>query len=290
MKLTTALYKPKFNHFLHIVFFICCISAYGQEPVLKLKNHKNYNLYFVNVSNPNNVNYRIDSIKNFFIVKWDDRESFRIEDRKAIEALKKSWTAKKTEEFHFCWNDYFAFVVEDDKIINELRISEKCQQVVCFDGIYKYNDPILPGLDKSNTISVARLDFKSVPFGRTFLNDAKSHDGIFIQEGSHDEWLTYDGKLTISVEHDQDTVQTADRLTQKIKNKFPQDPFKIKLSGSGPGYLLYDIYCHKELEANLNEFKVDSKWVELDASTITLFSSSQQLIQELIEKHAARND
>lgn len=290
MSLITTFPKLKLNQFFFLLFFIFVISAYGQESVLKLKSHKNYTLYFVNVSNPNHSNYRIDSIKNFFIVKWDERESFRIADKNTIEALNKSWTAKKTEAFQFCWPDYMAYVLEDNKIINELSISEKCQQVITFGGAYKYSDPILPSLDKSNPISVARLDFKTVPFGRIFFNDAKSRAGIYIPEGIHDEWLTYDGKLTISVQNDTDTVKTAEHLTEEIKNKISQDSLKIKLSTSKPDYQLFDVYCNKELEAKFNDFNVTSKWVELEPGTITLLSSSQQLIQDLIKTHVSLND
>lgn len=281
---------PKVNHYLLIIFLILSISSYGQESVLKLNKEKNYKIFFVDISNPSNTNYRIDSIKNFFIVKWDNRESFRIEDKNTLEALSQSWIAKKTEELQFCWHDYFAYVVENEKIVDELRISEKCKQVVRYNGVYKYADPILTSLDKSNTISVAWLDFKSVSFGRTLSHDAKTRAGIFMPEVPNNEWLTYDGKLTISVENGEDTLKTAELLTREIQHKFPQDSFKLKSPDSGPGYQLYTIYCKKELEEKLSDFNVTSKWEELHPGTITLFSSSEKLIQDLVKKYASLND
>lgn len=289
MNRTAALSDQKAGLCFYALCMMCTFSGYAQESVLKFNDQKNYKLYIVDVSKSNNINYRIDSIKNFFIVRWDDKENFRVEDKKNIEELKKSWTAVKSEEVSFCWYDYLIYVLENDQIVDELRVSEQCRQVVSYRGAYKYANSILPGLPKNNTLSVARLDFKSVAFGRTFFKDAKTRTGISIPPGPHDEWLTYDGKLTIAVEKG-DTVKTVKHLTQELQKKFPGDTFEIKPSGTGFDYLLYTLYCNQTLAEKLDGLNIFSKWTELNAGTLTLLGASEKTIQNLVKEYASLKD
>ena len=259
------------------------LSTRGQENILKLSPDKHYKIYFVYVKYLDTGEEQIDTIKNNFTITWDNDKSFLMDDKSAIDKLQKGWKGKKSKDIYFCWYDYFLYLVEDGKIIDEIRVNEECKQVVCKHGVFDYSTPILESLSKNKLISVARVRFDSLSTGRHFIKDARANSEIYARVGEYDEWIKYDGRATITTKSGSDKRSQA-KITKQIK-KFTDSDFLTQLTGGGPGYSLYHIYCNEQLGKNLTDFEVFMKWRPIEPGGILLISNSQTPINILVKKY-----
>ncbi|MCA6367054.1 MAG: hypothetical protein IM631_18560 [Cytophagales bacterium] len=265
------------------VLFLGFLSARGQDNILKLSPNKHYKLYFVYVRFLETGTERVDTIRSKFTITWDNDKSFLVEDNATIDKLQRDWRGKASDNIYECWYDYFLYLVEDGKIIDEIRVNEECKQVVCEHGVFDYSTPILESLSKNKLISVARVRFDSLSTGRHFIKDARANSEIYAPVGEYDEWIKYDGRATITTKSGSDKRSQA-KITKQIK-KFTDSDFLTQLTGGGPGYSLYDIYCNEQLGKNLTDFEVFMKWRPIEPGGILLISNSQTPINNLVKKY-----
>jgi hypothetical protein len=268
--------------FLIIGFVLNCILSQGQESILKLESGRQYQVVFVDVLVRDDEHENLDSIRNGF-VRWDKSNSFLINDKLTLDKLQANWIGKRTNEFYFCWYNYFIYVVEDGKLVDELRVNEECKQVVCKHGVFNYATTIVDKLDKSNVVPVARISFDSVPVGRQFHANIQNESNILAPPGEHDEWIKYDGKMTITMDR-RNVKKMQSRLERSIKHDFPDEVFEITQSGSGPDNIDYIIYCSKNIGTNLKGYKIFIGWRELKPSVITLFAMKMNSIENALKK------
>lgn len=266
------------------ILFFSFLSVRGQESILKLSPGKNYKIYFVYVKFLNTGKEQIDTVKNKFTITWDNDKSFLMDDKAAIDRFQRNWKGKQSTDYYFCWYDYFLYLVEDGKIVDEIRVNEECKTVVCKHGIFDYPKPILESLDKSNVITVAQLRFDSLSIGRSFIKDARANSEIYIPIGEDDEWVKYDGFATINVKGVDDKKIKAD-IRKKILKKNPNADFMTRLTGGGQGYSVYHIYCNEQLGKNLNDFDVFLNWELMKPSEVMIISNSSNPIKELVRKY-----
>jgi hypothetical protein len=274
------------TYFLIIGFILSYISSWGQESILKLDPGKQYQLYFIDVLVRDEENEKLDSIRSG-VIRWDNRNSFLIDDELSLNTLQKTWTGKRTNEFYFCWYNYFIYVVEDGKIVDEMRVNEECKQVVCKRGVFNYENTIVDKLDRNKIISVARIKFDSISVGRQFHGSIQKDSNIFSPPGEYDEWITYDGEMVVTVATNRrNDKKIQNRIKGDIKEQFPNEIFDIQQSGSGPDDLSFRIHCNRNIGENLKGYKGYLKWQELKPSTITLFSSTMTSIESALKKYA----
>ncbi len=270
-------------YFLLIAFTLSYISSRGQESILKLEPNKKYELYFIDVVVREYDLENFDSIPNG-TVRWDRNRSFLIDDELTLNNLQTTWIGERTNEFYFCWYNYFIYVVEDGEIVDELRVNEECNHVVCKHGVFNYSKTIADKLDKSNIVSVLRIRFDSLALGRQFYRDIQNDRNIFAPAGDYDEWLKYDGKVGINTKGWSPKKIQA-RMERDVKKQFPNEAFKIQQSGSGPDDLSFDIYCSSNVGYNLQGYKIWSRWTPLTLSPITLFTTTPASIENILEKY-----
>lgn len=274
------------KYFLIIGFILSYISSWGQESILKLDLGKQYQLYFIDVLVRDEENEKLDSIRSG-VVRWDNSNSFLIDNELSLNTLQKTWTGKRTNEFYFCWYNYFIYVVEDGKIVDEMRVNEECKQVVCKRGVFNYENTIGDKLDRSKIVSVARIKFDSISVGRQFHGSIQKDSNTFSPPGEYDEWITYDGEMVVTVNTNRkNDKKIQNRITEDIKGQFPNEAFEIKQTGSGPDHLDYRIYCSRHIGENLKGYKGWLGWHELDPTTITVFSSTMTSIENALKKYA----
>jgi hypothetical protein len=240
-------------------------------------------LCFVDVLIRDDEHENLDSIRNG-VVRWDNSNGFLISDELALNNLQTNWTGKRTNEFYFCGYNYFIYVIEDGKIVDEMRMNEECKQVVCKRGVFNYQTTIADKLDKSKGVSVARIKFDSAPVGRQFHKNIQSDTDIFVPPVEYDEWIKYDGTMGITTKRG-DVNKIQRRLERDVRRQFPNDVFEIQQSGSGPDHLGYSIYCSRNIGENLKGYKIFLGWTELEPSVITLFSSTMGLIERALKKY-----
>jgi hypothetical protein len=268
-------------YFLLIAFTLNYISLRGQESILKFEPNKKYELYFIDVVVREYDLENFDSIPNA-TVRWDRNRSFLIDDELTLNNLQTTWTGERTNEFYFCWYNYFIYVVEDGKIVDELRVNEDCRHVVSKDGVFNYSTTITDKLSKSKVVSVARIRFDSLALGRQFYMDIRNDRKIFAPAGDYDEWLKYDGEVRINAKVG-NPKKTQARMERDLKKQFPREAFEIHQSGSGPDF---DIYCSKNVGENLKGYKIWLRWTELTLSPITLFTTTAASIENILEKYS----
>jgi len=271
---------------IYCVLFLSVLSAHGQENILKLSPDKHYKIYFVNVQLLDTGNEQIDTIRNKFTITWDNDKSFLMADKVVIDKFQNDWKGKKSNDFYFCWYDYFLYLVEDDKIVDEIRVNEECKTVVCKHGVFDYPTPFLESLDKSKAISVARVRFDAVSIGRQFIKDAIANSEIYLPVGEYDEWIKYDGRVTITTKSGNDKKIKAD-IRKKILRKFPDADFLIQWTGGGQGYSQYHIYCNEQLGKNLNDFEIFMKWDLIEPGGVLLMSNTSSPINDLVKKYTS---
>jgi hypothetical protein len=249
-----------------------------------LEPGKQYQLYFIDVVMRDDENEKLDSIRNG-VVRWDNSNSFLINDESSLNSLQKIWTGKRTNEFYFCWYNYFIYVVEDGKIVDEMRVNEECKQVVCKRGVFNYSTTIADKLDKTKIVSVSRIKFDSMSIGRQFNKEIKDNLNIFAPPGEYDEWITYDGYMRITTSRG-NVKKIQSSIERDIERQFPNEIFKTQQSGSGPDEFSYSIYCSKNVGVNLKGYKTWLPWTELEPTTITLFSTAQTSIESMLKKYS----
>jgi hypothetical protein len=267
---------------IYCILFLGVFSASGQENILKLSSDKHYKIYFVYVRLIDDE--QSDTIRNQFTVTWDNEKSFLMDDKTVIDKFQNDWKGKKSNDFYFCWYDYFLYVVEEGKIVDEIRVNEECKTVVCKHGIFNYTTPILESLDKSKLISVARVRFDSVSTGRLFIKDANANPEIYVPAGEYDEWIKYDGRVAITTK-DGDDEKIKANIRKAILKKFPSADLLIYRNGGGLGLSDYDIYCTEEVGKNLSYFKIFMEWRALEPSDILIMSNLSASISELLKKY-----
>jgi hypothetical protein len=226
-----------------------------------------------------------DTIKNKFIITWDNDKSFLIDDKATIDKFQHDWKGERSKHFYLCWYDYFLYLVEDNKIIDEIRVNEECKQVVCKHGVFDYPTPMLESLSRTKLISIARARFDSVSIGRRFIKDAGTYTDIYMPEGEYDEWIKYDGRVTITTKSG-DSKKTQARIRKKILKNFPGADFLTQWTGGGRGYSLYHIYCNERLGKDLKGFKIEMKWALEEPGGILMISNSSSPIKDLIKKYS----
>jgi hypothetical protein len=274
------------TYFLILGFILTYNSSQGQESILKFEPGKQYQLYFIDVLVRDDEDEKLDSIRNG-VVRWDNSNSFLLNDESSLNSLQKNWTGKRTNEFYFCWYNYFIYVVEDGKIVDEMRVNEECKQVVCKRGVFNYENTIADKLDRSRIVSVARIKFDSISVGRQFHGSIQKDSNVFSPPGEYDEWITYDGEMVVTVTTNRkNDKKIQNRVKKDIKEQFPHEAFDIQQTGSGPDHLDYRIYCSRNLGENLKGYKGWLNWKELDPSVVTLFSSSKASIESALKKYA----
>ncbi len=267
-----------------IGFILSCISLWGQESILKLESGRRYQLYFIDVLVRDDEHENLDSIRNG-VVRWDNSNSFLINDELTLNNLQTNWIGKRTNEFYFCWYNYFIYVIEDGKIVDEMRVNEECKQVVCKRGVFNYSTTIADKLDKSKIVPVGRIKFDSIAFARQFLKNIQSDLNIFVPPVKYDEWIKYDGEIRITTSRG-NVNKIQSKLEREIRKQFPNEIFEIHQSGSGPADLDYSIYCSKNIGNNLKGYKIFLGWREFDPTEITLFTTTMTSIENALKKYA----
>jgi hypothetical protein len=267
-----------------IALLLNCISLPAQESILKLQPGRQYQLYFIDVVLRDVEDENLDSLRNA-VVHWNNNNSFLINDEPTLNSLQANWIGKRTNEFYFCWYNYFIYVVEDGKIIDEMRVNEECKQAVCKRGVFNYETTIADKLSRDKSVSVARITFDSITAGRQFHRDIQKNQDIFVPLGEYDEWIKYDGQMGIHTNRGNvKKIQSA--IDKDIKKQFSNEEFGIQHSGSGRDELHFNIYCSKNIGNNLKGYKIWSEWRELKPTEIRLFSASRVSIEDELKKYA----
>jgi len=267
------------------ILFLTVFTVSGQESILKLSPGKRYQFYFVYVRLMDTGLEQIDTIKNKFTVTWDKDKSFLVDDKETINKLQKEWKGKRAEQIYFCWYDYFLYVVEDGKIIDELRVNEECKQVVCKHGDFGYPQPVLDDIKRDKNITVAWVRFKSTAIGRTFIRDATVNSNIYLPGADEGEWTKFDGSISIKTKGTSTTKKTQEAIEKKISKEFPGEKFKIRSSMVSREFLVFEIYCQENLAKRLKGFEIWHKWKPIDPGGILMISNVSDPIETLIKEY-----
>ncbi len=185
------------NIFLTLGLVIGLSHVFAQERVLRLADDKKYEMFFVNVQFRDD-RLPSDSIQGKFIINWDRDLSFLIDDSVTIQMLKDRWVGERVDQMYGCWYDYFIYLVEDGVIVDELRVNEKCKQVITKHGIYNYSDSTtLRQIDRGKSITVADVTFESIELGRNFVNDALENQSFYVPGIDDKDWYKYGGSMIV---------------------------------------------------------------------------------------------
>jgi len=263
---------------------LIAFSANAQENILTLTPGKKYQIYFVSDESLE-IQISTERINDPLIVTWGKEKSFLLSDSASIEKLRNDWKGEATNKVYECGYDYILYVVEGDKIVDKISVNESCKQAVCKHGAFDYKAPVIDGVRNKKFGSIERVGFDSVTVGRQLISDLSAFPDILRPEGDNDEWIKYDGAITIETTgEDHEVVQKA--IEKKISEKYPHEDFQVQLTGGGPGhFLLFDIYCSSRLGNSLSDFKTWGKWKPLTPTGIILLSTSRGQIEKLLSKY-----
>lgn len=250
---------------------------------MELNESKKYELYFVDVALTDNEEDDTTQLKIKF--QYDTTKSYLVNDQRAIWNLRDKWTGKPTDQMYLCWYHYFIYLVEDGKIIDELRVNTECKQVVSHRGVFNFESSPFDNLDTRKKITVTDIKFESIEQGRTFIKSLESKKDIFIPELTKTEWNQFDGEFTIETPYKKgDRIEK--EVTQYFKERNPSDKFEIKCTGLMGGTLLYTITCNKQLADSFLLYKIDRPWEPLTVGRLKIFSKNTASIKELSMKYA----
>jgi len=281
-------------------------KAQKLKPILELDESKKYELYFIDVKiDTSRATYlennapHLDSVKKKtkinstflvskktgLIIKLDTIRNFRIEDQDLIINLSNKWKGKPTNEFYTCWYDYFIYLMEDNKIIDELRVNLKCEQVISSKGAFNFEGNPFESMTKRDKIYSAKIDFASVEQGRNFINDCKAINDLFFIDSDLPDWYKYDGafyvKFPLKKRKDYEN-----KIVENINKAYPGENFEIKISSYGLGSISYKVYCKKNLANAANLFNSHYDFEPfLVVYPIKIFFKDLSQIQGLIDKY-----
>ena len=239
-------------------------------------------MYFVDVAIRED-SFPTDTVRGKFTVSWEKDLSFLIDDSEIIQNLKNGWVGERGQMVG-CWYDYFMYLVEDGVVVDEIRINERCKQVITNHGVYDYTDSTLSQVDRSNKITVANVEFESVEFGRNFESDVLETQRIYMPGISDKDWYKYGGSMIVKTKR-----RNIDKLEAKITNviteKFPREPFEVSFLVCNNRFCIFDVYCTDLLGTSLKDFEIYRGWSRFDPR-VCLMSKTDIPIKELVEKYA----
>lgn len=273
------------KYFLAIGSILGFSFAFGQEKVLRLDPGKTYEMYFVNVQFRPAEDFQIDTIgRNKLFISWDKAGSFVIDDSATIHTLKTEWTGEHVYEGYGCWYDYFVYLVEDGVVIDEMRMNEKCKQVITKHGIYNYSDSPLGSINRDKKFVVADITLREPKLGRDLVNDAKKRREVFLPNIDEADWYKFDGEMIVmtkdgSIEERQKEVQ------DRIRSDFPGEKVDVHFLVAWPDKILFYVYCSGNVGPKFMSFEILSGYKRYSPVTIRLFSKTQDPINELVEKY-----
>jgi hypothetical protein len=252
-----------------------------KNKVLKLAEDKKYEMYFVDVKFRED-SFPTDTIQDKFMISWDRDLSFLIDDPETIQNLKSGWVGDPGEMVG-CLYDYLMYLVEDGVIVDEIRINERCKQVITKHGVYNYTDSTLSQVDRSKKIAVAKVEFESLEFGRSFVKEALGIQGIYVPEISDKDWYRYGGSVMVKTKR-RNIYKSEAQITRLITEKFPGDPFEVLFLVCNNRFCVFDVYCSEKLAAGMTDLEVYRNWSRFDGR-IVLISKTDVEMKALIEKY-----
>lgn len=266
---------------LGLVFSMSPVFSQKTKRVLELNESKRYELYFIDVALTDNEEDDTTQLKTKF--KYDTTKSYFVDDQRAIWNLRDKWTGIPTDQMYLCWYHYFIYLVEDGKIIDELRVNTECSQVVSNRGVFDFESFPFDNLNTSKTITVIDINFKSIEQGRAFIKSLESQKDIFIPELAKTAWIQFDGEFTIETPYKKGS-RIKKELTKYFNERNPGHKFEISCTGVMGGTLLYTITCNKQLADSFSLYKIDRPWEPLTVGPLRLFSKNATSIKQLSMK------
>lgn len=265
------------------LLIILSSATFGQQLILDSLNWDadEFKFYFVDKRgieeeveplNPNEQR----TTKLPFEYQIDSVSSFLISDQQQLQSLRSNWKGYPTDEMLLCWYDYFIYVVQNNKITNELRVNLECGQVVTDFGIFNFEGNPFEQLHTKTPVWVMSSKHEQLEDGRNFINSLNL-DIILTQ---FENWIKYDGYF--SVDRDYEGTGSIEDFVQLVRRTYPLEEYYLKLSGVGPGTYTFNIYCDA---AFYDLFELDKKgnWHELTPNWITYFSEDTELFNVLLK-------
>jgi hypothetical protein len=270
------------NLFLAIGLTFSLSFVFAQERVLKLAEDKKYEMYFVDVAIRED-SFPTDTVRGKFTISWDRDLGFLIDDPEIIQNLKNGWVGEPGQMVG-CWYDYFMYLIEDGVVVDEIRINERCKQVITKHGVYNYTDSTLSQVDRSKKITVANVEFESLEFGRNFVSDVLDTRGIYIPGLSDKDWYKYGGSMIVKTKR-RNIDKLEVQITNTITEKFPNESFAVWFLVCNNRFCIFDVYCSEKLGSSMTDWEVYRNWSRFDPK-ILLISKTDVQMKELIEKYA----
>ena len=268
--------------FLPIGLIFSVSLAFAQERVLQLAEDKKYEMYFVDVA-VREDSFPTDTVRGKFTISWDRDLSFLIDDSETIQNLKNGWIGERGQMVG-CWYDYFMYLVEDGVVVDEIRINERCKQVITNHGVYNYTDSTLSQVDRSKKITVANVEFESLEFGRNFVSGVLETRGIYMPGISDKDWYKYGGSMIVKTKR-RNLDKLEAKITSVIAEKFPGESFAVWFLTCNNRFCIFDIYCSKKLGASMKDFEIYRNWNRFDPRILLIGKTDVQM-KELVEKCA----
>lgn len=272
-----------FRHlFLAVGLTLRLSEVFAQESVLKLAEDKKYEMYFVDVA-VGEESFPSDTVRGKFTVSWNSDLGFLIDDPKIIQDLKNGWVGEPAQMVG-CWYDYFMYLVENGVVVDEIRINEKCKQVITKQGVYNYTDSTLSRVDRSKKITVANVKFESLELGRKFVSDVRETGDIYMPGINDTDWYKYGASMIVKTKR-RDIHKLKAKIASIITENFPSESFEVQFLVCNNRFCIFDIYCSEKLGANMTDLEVYRHWRRFDPR-ILLFSRTDVEMKALVEKYA----
>jgi hypothetical protein len=260
-----------------------------QQNILKLNPHKKYKLYFVNVQlsgmERQYQTFRREEVE--LTVFLENTGHFTVDDSLTITMLEAQWTGVLTDIGVGCWYDYFLYLLEDNVIIDEIRINDECKQVITKEGCFDYSGSPLALLNKNKNLTIASIGFNTLETGRSFVNDAKTAAGVYIPNLETAEWYAFDGEMVLKGRKNSQIEELEKKFRKKITSKFPDEAINVNVLGYWPKNSLVQVHCSQAVALTFKDSKIARPWKQFDNFKIALISEADDAIKRLINEYAS---
>lgn len=172
---------------------IAYTTSYSQKKIFPADPNKTYQLYFIDpefhlpTSDKEIKEYIIRTeligTELQFIMQFDTTSSFLISDKEKIMKIANTWDGEYAAGTYFCGYDYCIYVVEDGRIVDELKVNLECKQVVSMrNGVIDYKTDPFKVLDKSTRVSSLDLE-KNPP--KAFMEKLEKIPNLFLAQATY---------------------------------------------------------------------------------------------------------
>lgn len=204
----------------------------------------------------------------------DSVKSFVISDTTALLELQETWIGSPSDEFLWCWYDYFLYIVKENQVLYELRVNLECGHMIGDLGTFSFDGNPFETLTHKESIWVLSTTHDSLREGREFVN---SLPGQVILT-SKPEWLMYNGEFDVITKS-----YSVKEFKDDISNRYRNHHYKLRLTGAGPmKQLNFTIYSDSAFWTKF-DFGLKEDWKPIKPRKIQHISRDMNLIKDIFD-------